>query len=288
MTPGTTDRSRSRDQRAWWTRIALPTAGLTVLGLLAIIGWLLLRSDTEGLEPIVTVDQAGDTIVYSGRVRDAVARARIIEAFNSVPITAEDGADEGTVSDSAKQATMAAARAARQEAVDALARLYAEPADPGAVVEAMNRAIIDFEAASAELPVDAAGFIQAAAEAIQRTPRGTRIVVAGHAHLPTTTDGVGSFGLATELALAAERAAAVMAALVDAGADRERLGAEARGSQPAEGEPAPDVLARRISFVLAEVGEPDDADDQSESASSDSSSESSADPAADVREAESD
>lgn len=286
MTPGTRDRSRSRDQRAWWTRIVLPAAGLTVLGLLAIIGWLLLRSDPEGLEPIITVDQAGDTIVYSGRVRDAVARARIIEAFNSVPGTAEDGPDEGSVSDSAKQATVVAARAARQEAVDALARLYTEPADPGAVVEAMNHAIIDFEAESAELPVDAAGFIQAAAEAIQRTPRGTRIVVAGHTHLPAATGADDSPGVATELALAAERAAAVMAALVDAGADRERLGTDARGAQPAEAEPASDGPARRISFILAEVGEPEDADDQSESAPSDSS-ESSSDAAVDVVEAES-
>lgn len=273
-----TDRGRSREERAWWARIALPAAGLTVLGLLAIIGWLLLRSDPNGLEQITTVDEAGDTIVYSGRVRDAVARARIVEAFNSVPTPGEGDSGGGSASDSARQAATAAARQARQAAVDALARLYATPSDPEAVVAAMNEAIIDFEVGSAELPVDAAGFIQSAAEAIQRTPSGTRIVVAGYAGVASDGAGAGNgegappIDLATASALAAERAGAVVAALVEAGADRAKLGAEARGDGPPEANGASEegVPRRPISFILAEVGQAEAVDDQSDESPPDS------------------
>ncbi len=236
------DRDTGREGGAWWTRIALPIAGFTVFGLVALVGWLLVRPDAERLEPIRTVNQAGDTIVYSGRVRDAVARARIVEALNSTAVRAEDTASAGSAGDSARHA--AAARDARQAAVDELARLYADPADPESVVTALNLAIVDFEVEAADLPADAAGFIQGAAEAIQRVPDGTVIAVAGYpdaAEVPDT-------------ALAGRRARVVVEALVEAGASTDRLRAEARDGEPPDHATgvADDGPTGQIRFELAE------------------------------------
>lgn len=236
------DRGTSREKRVWWTRVALAVAGLTVFGLVALVAWLLVRPGEDRLEPIRTVNQAGDTIVYSGRVRDAVARARIVEALNSTAARAEDTSGAGSVGDSARRAV--AARDARQAAVDELARLYADPADPEAVVAAMNLAIIDFEADATDLPTDAAGFIQGAAEVIQRVPDGTVIAVAGYADAAGTPD----------TALAGRRARVVVDALVEAGANADRLRAEARGGAPPDHatEAADDGPTGQIRFELAE------------------------------------
>lgn len=241
------DRDTGREARARWTRIALPIAGFTVFGLVALVAWLLVRPGEDRLEPIRTVNQAGDTIVYSGRVRDAVARARIVEALNSTATRAEDTAGAGSAGDSARHA--AAARDARQAAVDELARLYADPADPDAVVTALNLAIIDFEPDAADLPADAAGFIQGAAEVIERVPDGTLIAVAGYADAAEAPDTT----------LAARRAGVVVAALVDAGANADRLRAEARaGELPDHATAAADDgPTGHIRFELAERAEED-------------------------------
>lgn len=254
------DRDTGSEPRAWWIRIALPVAGFTVFGLVALVGWLLVRSDEDRLEPIRTVNQAGDTIVYSGRVRDAVARARIVEALNSTAARAEDTTGTETAGDSARHA--AAGRDARQAAVDELARLYADPADPEAVVAALNLAVIDFGAEGAELPTDAAGFIQGAAEAIQRVPEGTVIAVTGYA------DAAG----APDTALAARRALVVVEALVDAGADADRLRAEARDGDPPTRAAAAtdDGPSGQIRFELAERVEEGVSDDETDEPQSDS------------------
>lgn len=240
------DRDTGREERAWWTRIALPIAGFTVFGLVALVGWLLVRPDPDRLEPIRTVNQAGDTIVYSGRVRDAVARARIVEALNSTAVRAEDTAGAGSAGDSARHA--AAARDARQAAVDELARLYADPADPEAIATALNLAIVDFEMEAADLPADAAGFIQGAAEAIQRLPDGTVITVAGYADVAGVSD----------TALAGRRARVVVEALVEAGASSDRLRAEARDGEPPDraNGVTDDGPTGLIRFELAERPEP--------------------------------
>lgn len=254
------DRDTGREPRDRWTRIALPVAGFTVFGLVALVGWLLVRPDEDRLEQIRTVNQAGDTIVYSGRVRDAVARARIVEALNSTAARAEDTAGAGSAVDSARHA--AAGRDARQEAVDELARLYADPADPEAVVAALNLAIIDFVAEGADLPTDAAGFIQGAAEAIQRVPDGTVIAVAGYADAAEAPDP----------ALAARRARVVVEELVDAGADADRLRAEGRDGEPPtrSAEAADDGPGGQIRFELAERAEEDASDDEADEPQSDS------------------
>lgn len=251
------DREAGREERAWWSRIALPAAGLALLGLVALVSWLLLRPEVDELEPIRTVNEAGDTIVYSGRVRDAVARARIVEALNS-SARAEDAAGEASPGDSAGHAT--AARDARQAAVDELARLYADPADPEAVVAAMNLAIIDFEAGAADLPSDAAGFIQGAAEVIERVPDGTVIVVAGYVNTAEESELEAEEGAPEAVAadLGARRARAVIDALVEAGADDDKLRAVARDGAPprATEEPTNGIPTGQIFFELAELAEP--------------------------------
>lgn len=254
------DRDTGKEARAWWTRIALPAAGFTVFGLVALVAWLLVRPAEDQLEPIRTVNQAGDTIVYSGRVRDAVARARIVEALNSTAARDEDATGPGSAGDSARHA--AAARDARQAAVDELARLYADPADPEAVVAALNLATLDFAPGAADLPADAAGFIQGAAEVLQRVPDGTVIAVAGYADAAEAPD----------TALAARRAHVVVEALVEAGADADRLRAEARDDE------SPDDAEReveegptgQIRFELAERAEEGASDDEADEPQSDS------------------
>lgn len=252
-------REERREEHAWWARIALPAAGFTVVGFLALIAWLLLRPGVDRLEPITTVNEAGDTIVYSGRVRDAVARARIIEALNSVPARAEDTVGRVGGSDSARIAAAAVARAARQAAVDELARLYADPVDPEAVVAALNRAIIDFQPGSADLPADAAGFIQAAAEVIQRTPEGTTIVVVGHteAGMEARNAAGQAKGGTAEVALAEQRAQAVVGAVVEAGAEAGRLRAETREGDSSDATDGSEggIPKRRIFFAVAEAAE---------------------------------
>lgn len=249
------DRDTGRESRAWWIRIALPVAGFTVFGLVALVVWLLVRPAADRLEPIRTVNQAGDTIVYSGRVRDAVARARIVEALNSPAAHTEDTAGAGSASDRARRA--AAARDARQAAVDELARLYAEPADPEGVVAALNLAILDFAPGGADLPADAAGFIQGAAEAIERVPDGTVIAVAGYA------DAAG----APDTALAGQRARAVVDALVAAGADADRLRAEARDAEPPDdAKRTTDAPTGQVRFELAERAEEESAADETDGA----------------------
>ena len=234
----------------------------------AAVAWVLLRPDPDGLREVVTVDAAGDTLVYSGPVRDAIARARIVEAFNSVAVQAPDTAapsektpesdepipsrpDSAAIADSLERDD--AGRSAREAAVDALARLYAEEVEPEAMLSALNLAILDFPSGSATLPTDAAGFIQAAAEVIQRAPDTFVLVVAGHADRGSDA--------AADLALSEERAAAVREALVRAGVNEERLRAEGHGRERTRGDGRPGdghiffELAPREEAVEDEAGD---------------------------------
>lgn len=219
-----------------WNR-PISWSALAGVGAAAVGAWLLLRPG-GGLDRIVTVDAAGDTVVYSGDVRDAVARARIVEAFNSVAAT--DSAAEPVNADSTRRA--AAARSARQAAVDALARLYADPVPPDTILDALNLAILDFEPGTAKLPADAAGFLQAAAEVIQRAPDGTVFVVAA--------DAASGGDPEADLVLAEARARVVVTALEQAGVDSERLRAETRDEESE---------TRQIGHVVFQLGEPQDA-----------------------------
>lgn len=193
---------------------------------LVIAGWLVIGSDEDGLEDVVTVDAAGDTLVYSGPVRDAIARARIIEAFNSVAVAEADSDSAATApaepieGDAARR--VEAARSAREAAIDALARLYVEPVEPEALLEALNLAIVDFEPGSADVPRDAAAFLRAAAETAGRTRDHVVVVVEGHA--------AGGESAEADLALSLARARAVADALVAAGFDSDRVRAEGLGS----------------------------------------------------------
>jgi outer membrane protein OmpA-like peptidoglycan-associated protein len=232
-----------------WTRPRIWSV-LAGIAALAVAGWLLLRPG-GGLDRIVTVDAAGDTVVYSGDVRDAVARARIVEAFNSV--AARPDSEAGSVdADSSRRAV--AARSARQAAVDALARLYADPVAPDTILDALNLAILDFEPATAKLPADAAGFFQAAAEVMQRARQGMVFVVVGDAESGGDPDA--------NRALAEARARVVVTALERAGVPPGRLRTEVR---------EPGGEARQIGhivFRLGTAGDTTDADDAEAGATS--------------------
>jgi outer membrane protein OmpA-like peptidoglycan-associated protein len=230
-----------------WNR---PITWIAIAGIVAVASgaWLLLRPG-GGLDRIVTIDAAGDTVIYSGDVRDAVARARIVEAFNSVAASA-DSAAPPVNTDSTRRAS--AARRARQAAVDALARLYADPVPPDTILDALNLAILDFEPSTARLPADAAGFLQAAAEVIQRAPDGTVFVVAADASSGGDSEA--------DRVLAEARARVVITALEQAGVDSRRLRAEVR-----EGESEARQIGH-IVFRLAEPGSETDAADDDTSA----------------------
>lgn len=223
-------------RRITWSAVA----GIVAV---AVGAWLLLRPG-GGLDRIVTIDAAGDTVVYSGDVRDAVARARIVEAFNSVAASTDSAAPPMNT-DSTRRAS--AARRARQAAVDALARLYADPVPPDTILDALNLAILDFEPGTARLPADAAGFLQAAAEVIQRAPDGIVFVV--------VADAASGGDSEADRVLAEARARVVITALEQAGVDSRRLRAEVREDESE---------ARQIGhivFRLAESGDETEAAD---------------------------
>ncbi|MGD8496872.1 MAG: OmpA family protein [Gemmatimonadales bacterium] len=208
-------------------------SAVAAVAVVALAGWLLLRPG-GGLDRIVTVDAAGDTVVYSGDVRDAVARARIVEAFNSVAARA-DSAEAPANPDSTRRA--AAARSARQVAIDALARLYVAPVPADTVLDALNLAILDFEPGTAKLPADAGGFVQAAAEVIRRTPDGTVIAVVGDADSGGDPDA--------NHALAEARARVVVTALERAGVSPDKLRTDVR---------EPGGEARQIGHIVFRLG----------------------------------
>lgn len=245
-------------------RVGLTISAVVAVLALAAVAWLLTRPDPDELEEIVTVDAAGDTLVYSGPVRDAIARAQIVEAFNSVAVRPADSAEAAPEADSLKRAA-AEVRTARQAAIDALARLYSGSVDAEAAVTALNLAIIDFKPGSATLPPDAAGFVQAAAEVIQRAPEGTVFVITAYA-----TDQADP---AENLALSEERAEAVADALEDAGVDGDRLRAEGYGSARAIG-PEGDTSDRLIVFSSEEPEpEAEEAEESAEGEEADTSGE---------------
>jgi len=228
-----------------WSR---PITWSALAGMVAVAvgAWLLLRPG-GGLDRIVTIDAAGDTVVYSGDVRDAVARARIVEAFNSVAAST-DSATPPVNTDSTRRAS--AARRARQAAVDALARLYADPVPPDTILDALNLAILDFEPGTARLPADAAGFLQAAAEVIQRAPDGIVFVVAA--------DAASGGDPEADRVLAEARARVVITALEQAGVDSRRLRAEVRGDES---------KTRQIGHIIFRLGEAGDETDAADDTS---------------------
>lgn len=227
-----------------WNRLRTWSA-LAAVAALAVVGWLLLRPG-GGLDRIVTVDAAGDTVVYSGDVRDAVARARIVEAFNSVAARA-DSSERPANPDSTRRA--AAARSARQVAVDALARLYVAPVPADTVLDALNLAILDFEPGTAKLPADAGGFLQAAAEVIRRTPDEALFVVVGDADSGGDPEA--------NHALAEARARVVVTALERAGVSTEKLRTAVR---------EPGGETRQIGHIVFRLGTAADAADARDAA----------------------
>lgn len=211
-----------------WKAVAWAGGGAILAGLVGLV-WVIASPEADGLREVVTVDAAGDTLVYSGPVRDAIARARIVEAFNSVaaPDTSavaawSGGGEPPDVAPGDGERPDSPARSAREAAIDALARLYTNDVDPEAVLSALRLAILDFPRGSATLPSDAPAFLQAAAEVLRRAPDDVVLLVIGHA------DGGPDEEANRELSQ--RRAKVVLDALVRGGVDEDRLRAEGRGS----------------------------------------------------------
>jgi outer membrane protein OmpA-like peptidoglycan-associated protein/uncharacterized protein YidB (DUF937 family) len=114
-----------------------------------------------------------------------------------------------------------AVRAANDRALSALGTIGTSGVSTGAVVEAMNLAIINFPSGSAEIPADSTEIIRRSAEAIRRAPAGSRIEIGGH------TDNTGD--AARNLALSQARAESVKNALVTAGAPASALSTKGYG-----------------------------------------------------------
>lgn len=209
--------------------VAWAGAGAILAGIVGV-AWFVVSPEKAGLREVVTVDAAGDTLVYSGPVRDAIARARIVEAFNSVAapdsVAVADGSsadDPPPVAPDRGEKPEDPARSSREAAIDALARLYTGDVPPEAILSALRLAILDFAPGTAALPSDAPAFLQAAAEVLQRAPDDVVLLVIGHADEGPDEDA--------DRELSERRARVVTDALARAGVDEERLQVEGRGSE---------------------------------------------------------
>lgn len=241
--------------------VAWAGVGAVVAGIVGMV-WFIVSPEEGGLREVVTVDAAGDTLVYSGPVRDAIARARIVEAFNSVAAPDTSGAEDPVGSeDPSRVAPDDAerpedpARSSREAAVDALARLYTGTVQPGAILAALRLAILDFTPGTATLPSDAPAFLQAAAEVLQRAPDDVMLVVIGHADEGPDQEA--------DKELSERRARVVLDALVRGGVDEDRLRTEGRGSadHPGVDRGEGGSITFEFAALTSDEGARDDADE---------------------------
>jgi outer membrane protein OmpA-like peptidoglycan-associated protein/uncharacterized protein YidB (DUF937 family) len=118
-------------------------------------------------------------------------------------------------------AAAAAVRAANDKALSVLGAIGTSGVSNGALVEAMNLAIINFPTGSAEIPAENIEIIRKSAEVILRAPAAPTIEIGGH------TDNTGD--VSRNIALSQARADAVRDVLVSAGVPAERLIARGYG-----------------------------------------------------------
>jgi flagellar motor protein MotB/uncharacterized protein YidB (DUF937 family) len=118
-------------------------------------------------------------------------------------------------------AAAAAVRSANDKALSVLGAIGTSGVSNGALVEAMNLAIINFPTGSAEIPAENVEIIRKSAEVIMRAPAAPAIEIGGH------TDNTGD--ASRNMALSQARADAVREVLVGAGVPAERLIARGYG-----------------------------------------------------------
>ena len=126
---------------------------------------------------------------------------------------------------SLRDAAVEASRAANDKALSALRAIGTSGANPDAIVQAMNLAVINFSSGGAEIAPDSLEVIRTSADAIKRAPAGSKVEIRGH------TDNTGD--PANSMRLSQMRADAVRSALVSDGVPPERLTARGYGdTQP--------------------------------------------------------
>jgi outer membrane protein OmpA-like peptidoglycan-associated protein/uncharacterized protein YidB (DUF937 family) len=157
--------------------------------------------------PGVDLALQGDTVKLGGWLSAADRQA----LTNQLSGILGAGSTIGWLGDPAANA----ARAANERAQSALGAIGTTGVSPGALVSAMNLAIINFATGSAQIAPESMEILRQSAEAIMRAPAGSRVEIAGHTDNTGTPSG--------NLTLSQERADAVKAALVAYGVSPEML-----------------------------------------------------------------
>ncbi|MCK8783762.1 OmpA family protein [Roseomonas sp. NAR14] len=212
-----------------------PRGDITVDPAAAPPAWLprLQRLLAEARQVGVSLLLEGDTVAVGGDAPPA-ERDRVIAALRALvggALRVGPMPDEGEM-----------VEASGRQAVAALGTLP-QDTTAAAISAVLDRAIINFDTASAEVPEGARALLAAAAERLRQLPAGTRIEVGGH------TDSTGDAALNRQLS--ERRAEAVVAALVRDGVPEAMLTARGYGSEePAASNETADgrFRNRRISF----------------------------------------